>query len=125
MKPKPLDLELDKKIEKIADYILELLEFYNLSKEEKKELKETLMLEIDDFREEIKQRIKSACEFYLRYKDNPNLLSREREDLHKIAFRIFGYKLVHSVEFHKIKDEYNEWLFKLAFKGVLKERDER
>jgi len=47
----------------------------------------------------VKQRIREACEFYLRYKDNPGLLLKEHSKLEKISDR----------------RAYNEWLFKLAF----------
>jgi len=76
---------------------------------------------------EIKQRIKSACEFYLRYKDNPELFLDEKgfpNDSEGIG--IFNYwkslKLIPPTMFTEFDwIEYNEWLFKLAFKGVWNE----
>jgi len=63
------------------------------------------------------ERIKSACEFYLRYKDKPELLVKEcskyKEDAKQF---IFNKKLNWY-----LKDQYNEWLFRLAFKGVLED----
>ena len=81
----------------------------------------------------IKQ-LKSACKFYLRYKDNPELLIREHPDKAKIEI---NYETAEDVvnEIEKIIEEYgqldaqatirlklieyNEWLFRLAFKDVL------
>ena len=75
----------------------------------------------------VKQRIKSACEFYLRYKDNPELF------LNEIGFpkdskgiEIFNHwkslKLIPPTKFTEFDwHDYNEWLFKLAFKDVFEE----
>ena len=61
--------------------------------------------------DEIKQRIKQACEFFMRYKDNPKLLMKEHpeyiEDIRKI-----------QNEWYNWEEHYNEWLFKLAFKDI-------
>ena len=60
---------------------------------------------------EIKQRIKSACEFWLKYKDKPELLMKDagcKGDIESASKRYF-----------KSKRDYNEWLFKLAFKDVI------
>jgi len=77
---------------------------------------------------EIKQRIKSACEFYLKYKDNPELLIKEhpeyREKVDKLWYDCKNRRpTIHSAkeEFMKI---YSEWLFKLAFKSILDEKNE-
>lgn len=72
------------------------------------------------------QRLKSACEFYLRYKDTPELLVKEHYDLLKNMEQEDGWALVLLVaipERIKIKriDEYNEWLFRLAFREVLED----
>jgi len=75
----------------------------------------------------IKQRIKSTCEFYLRYKDKPELLKKEHSEFkeevekfiikkHPILQNIFDYTAFNL-------REYNEWLFKLAFKSVFKEEE--
>jgi len=65
--------------------------------------------------DKIKQRLKSACEFYLRYKDNPELLIKEHPELKckKLEGWIFDFKG------GVIEEDYFEWLFKLAFKGVM------
>jgi len=117
-KPQPLDLQ---EIDKLRDAKLE--EF------SKKLLEEGGSLEIgkqyvvfpasDDFvvligniikepLEKFKQRLKSACEFYLRYKDRPDLLRKEQ----KFNYEKKGIQTL---------DKYNTWLFKLAFKDVFKE----
>ena len=57
--------------------------------------------------------VKSACEFYLRYKDNPEDLATEI--LNKELWNILG-KLDDGT---MTMEEYNLWLFKLAFKDVL------
>ena len=67
----------------------------------------------------IKQRIKSACEFYLRYKDDPLLFWQEhpeyRKDFEKHVKNVYanGDRFWQK---HPIK--YNDWLFKLAFLKV-------
>jgi len=70
---------------------------------------------------EIKQEIKKRCEFYLRYKDNPSLLWKENPKYRK-KLKKFGIteKWV-SEDCDELYDweDYNEWLFKLAFKSVL------
>ncbi|RLE44269.1 hypothetical protein DRJ22_06090 [Candidatus Woesearchaeota archaeon] len=72
----------------------------------------------------VKQRIRSACEFYLRYKDSPELLRIEQEIEPPEQFREYyaesKIKNV-SVVSWDLK-QYNEWLFKLAFN--LKEEKE-
>ena len=86
--------------------------------------------------ERIKQRIKQACEFFLRYKDNPELLWREqlnfREELDKFIEN-FDEDFSDIAEFlswssKEIKEQflisYNEWLFKLAFKDVFENDQE-
>jgi len=67
-------------------------------------------------------RIKSACEFYLRYKDNPKLLIEEYPEYEKEIEKFNSDKHLYQ-EFDKYTavslKEYNEWLFRLAFKDVL------
>jgi len=96
----------------------------------------------------IKQRIKSACEFYLRYKDNPELLIKEHPEYKE---EIESFRLIPNPYFEEcstnehlkegdcrncpdfvrencfkgemienlaFKENYNEWLFKLTFKEV-------
>ncbi|MCD6477611.1 MAG: hypothetical protein J7K87_01280 [Candidatus Aenigmarchaeota archaeon] len=58
----------------------------------------------------IREHIKSACEFYLRYKDKPHLLIREYPKYEKQARKFLDEDDIEG---------YNDWLFRLAFKEVL------
>jgi len=102
MKPKPLDLEEFKKW--------------------RAKTNPDLIFSISQI-EFIKQQIKQACEFYLRYKDNPELLWKENPKYRK-KLKKFGIteKWV-SEDCDELYDweDYNKWLFKLAFKGVINE----
>ena len=60
-----------------------------------------------------KKHFRYACEFYLRYKDKPELLFEEKREYRVILAHLFGDD--------KDMNRYNEWLFKLAFKDVLEE----
>ena len=71
--------------------------------------------------EYMKQRIKSACEFYQRYENKPKLLVKEHYNLlKKIEDEdIWAFTLLLTVPDLEIKiNEYNKWLFKLAFRDV-------
>ena len=72
-----------------------------------------------------RQRVKSACEFYLNYRDNPMLLIRDWEDDWDTEFtdvfefiNRFSYWIGKDKKAWKRK-RYNDWLFKFAFKDVL------
>jgi len=73
--------------------------------------------------------VKSACKFYLRYRDKPELLIKEhpeyKEKVNSIKLRFVSEnsELVDSMMWHYLSD-YNEWLFKLAFKSILDEKNE-
>ncbi len=56
--------------------------------------------------------IKSACEFYLRYRNNPDLFVRERVLYRNVIPRL-------REEWHNWEEQYDKWLFKLAFRSVL------
>jgi len=77
----------------------------------------------------IRRRLKSACEFYLKYKDNPELLAEEHPEYFSYIYKfevIGDCKNVLVVNFKDIlidADQYNEWLFKLAFKSVFDENE--
>jgi len=104
MKPQPLDLE---KIEE------EIIDRFN--EHQPHELQE----ELDLIKEVLKQRIKSACEFYLRYKDKPELLVKEHPEYKKeLSSNLLPLEELSYWE----QLIYNEWLFKLAFKDVLEEK---
>jgi len=64
------------------------------------------------------QHLKSACEFWLRYKDNPELLGREHFEYYDMIVSEAEKMGVLDFENEKLK-LYNEWLFKLAFKDVM------
>ena len=99
-KPKPLDLE---------ELVIEILR--KIKVRDKKRF----------IRYILKQRIKSACEFYLRYKDNPALLINEyKEYIDELIRKNLIKKNFAKQGLIIYNDKYNEWLFKLAFKGVLK-----
>ena len=85
-----------------------------------KKIHEVLMKEGDnEFTKVVKvEDIKSACEFYLRYKDKPELFCKEH-------FEIDYYKFNDEWFITSTKSEgvnYNDWLFKLAFKDIFKEK---
>ena len=71
--------------------------------------------------EYMKQHIKSACEFYQRYEGKPKLLVKEHYHLLKEMEDddIWAFTLLLTVPDLEIKiNEYNKWLFKLAFRDV-------
>lgn len=71
----------------------------------------------------IKQQIKERCEFYLKYKDNPELLIKEHP---KYEDEVVGMCFAGWDDYYRknliVTVDYNKWLFKLAFKGVLDEQ---
>jgi len=76
----------------------------------------------------VKQLIKSACEFYLKYKDKPAKLVKEhseyREEVDKMWYKWKKRRpSIHSA-MEDFVQEYNEWLFKLAFKDVFENDEE-
>jgi len=138
--PKPLDLEgikketLDK-FERLED--LKKIEYEKLTHSEKWDYLANLIKKhrsgevnlftssyemiIELTTEEIKQRIKSACEFYLRYKDNPELFSK---NVFKIKWEFYSDigHLIWNTDKNRWEN-YNEWLFRLTFKSVLEDED--
>ena len=136
MKPKPLNLRdisewLEKQIEKRND----MIKYERINPNAPPLRKEIVFITKirDVLVDEIKQRIKSACEFYLRYKDRPELLIKEHpeylEELKKkcmprIEEMLSCMKLqvkTNEEVFVVCYDKYNSWLFKLAFKLVFEE----
>ena len=64
--------------------------------------------------------VKQACDFFLRYKGNPSLLIMERPELKGEVENMFldRYSTAkYGVNVWRL-EQYNEWLFKLAFKDV-------
>jgi len=143
MKPKILDLRgMKTRIRKASDYIVEIVsEAYPMSEEDKQELRETIETEVYDLLDEIRQRIKSACEFYLRYKNDPELLIEEHPEYIKKKIAILDIfdksaktvslqdfiSIINKMNYEnyskQIENSFNEWLFKLAFKKVIGEKN--
>jgi len=119
-KPKPLNLDSEE-IEELIAHKLKNLDTVIINVDEVPDIRTAIRVTI----EEIKQRIKSACEFYLRYKDDPELLRIEQEIEPPEQFREYHAesktKNVSVVSWNLQK--YNEWLFRLAFKEVLKNEE--
>jgi len=117
MSEKPLDLE-ENNIKKMVKKDLSIKVFADVDK--------AISLTIN----EIKQRIKKACEFYLKYRNNPNLLYDDfsinmeyDEPINKLREKIereFNYLSDMNV-FRIYIEKYNEWLLKEAFKPVFEE----
>ena len=109
--PEPLNLD------KLADEIVRI-EYPTYEKSQ-------LVTHVNSIKFQIKlileQRIKSACEFFLRYKDNPELLIKLCPEIREIEYagNKIGDLLDYSYGAWTIVwddlNEYNEWLFKLAF----------
>ena len=120
-KPKPLNLGdipewLEKQLEKRSD----LIKYEKIDVSNPPLLKETVFITRirDVLINEIKQRIRAACEFYLKYKDKPALFSEEQFSISWRYDRLTG---TYIVDLGNRYTEYNYWLFKLAFKDVLEE----
>lgn len=98
--PEPLDLKKLRK-ELSNPYFLEYL------------VEESIM-------KKVRQRIKSACEFYLRYKNHPELLVLEHEEYidELLEKKLIKQKLAKQ-GLIVYNEKYNEWLFRLAFKDIL------
>jgi len=64
--------------------------------------------------------IKSACDFYLRYKDKPLLLWEEEGFLlHELNITKELWDIMGKLDDKEWTiNDYNDWLFKLAFKDV-------
>ena len=100
MKPKPLNLE---EIEKSAIKELNIRE-------------SGAVLKTIDF---VRQHIKSACEFFLQFKNDPSVFFALYPQYYDDFEKNYG-PLSKNLEDTTL---FNEWLFKLAFKDVFKERD--
>jgi len=96
-KPKPLDLEI---LEEVLEVFKSSFEEFDKAKFDKDDILYLIQLT----KKVIKRRLINACEFYLRYKDKPELLKKEQ----KIEFFNF-------VRSGKKYIDYNEWLFKFTF----------
>ena len=104
-KPRPLNLE---------DWFEIVEEGYDTHKQ-----KEWIEIDIETWKKlknDLKQRLKSACEFWLRYRDNPILLWKEKPKFRKLIKKE-SWCDVDGPDLHSDEDmqDYNLWLFKLAF----------
>ena len=63
----------------------------------------------------IRQQIKSACEFYFQYKNNPEKFLDEHPEYTEEVCEKCGHPYV------IYEDLFNDWLFKLVFKSVLED----
>jgi len=113
MKPEPLNLDIQFKANLTYKWGNEY-DFINFKKGYEKGFSEAqkVILKI------VKQRTKSACEFYLRYKDRPDLFEKEQKDLIDYDTWDFRHHTFVILKGNRAS-EYNLWLFKLAFKDVL------
>jgi len=130
MKPKPLDLEEIKREWKKRERLHEHRVFYLTAKGRPATINK---LELEEEKLYlVKQRLKSACEFYLRYKSNPQRFLEDNpeykteliENCSALTHLITGGNVVRTISEDDysilvVKEKYNEWLFKLAFKGIL------
>jgi len=121
-KPKPLvDVFRTKRLRKKVKRVFRDSFEKGYTKEE--DIVNTAVYLIKEKMREIKQRIEQACKFYLKYKDKPELLVKDyseyKEEVDKLWLKWRKKKpSIHSAKEDFLKD-YNEWLFKLAFKDVL------
>jgi len=123
----PQSLNLGELIRKIEDDLLEEdSEILDDAHDLHASLKETIQYYTDTIVSKtieyaidvIRQRLKSACDFFLRYKDNPELLMKEHPE-YVDALLDNGFIWEDgSVDKHRTHI-YNDWLFRLAFKPVL------
>jgi len=105
MKPQPLDF---------TDILERIDEIHARSRTKwERELAMFLLELLDD----VEKRVESACEFYLKYRDNPELLMKEvpKYELEVMAKFFVGYGTNKKIVVFDIL-AYNKWLFKLAFK---------
>jgi len=138
---KPLDLDSETKIpdNELAQSCFEMILRALISDEKefdtKEEALDCIFSLLDEFKDEIKNQIKSACKFYLKYKDDPELLikdypeyKKEMEERNKEFLSVIENlkqslipDVVKGLALSLKDKEYNDWLFKLAFKSVLDE----
>ena len=122
MKPEPLINKVVEEIEEAKEEVIDL--FFSDRKVDERDIE----IVFYHLKKNILEDVKSACEFYLRYKDNPELLWNERKKYRKqmknLPIMWFDVKIKGEIWFEEedIKD-YNEWLFKLAFRDVFENDD--
>ena len=128
MKPQPLNLE---EIEKMLDMIAIVGEDFS-----EEGADEVLHLRKQKFMQELKQRLKSACKFWLKYhnieglkelyanrlwlKVSIHLDKKEKEKLKEFYMNLFDFEGDY-VKLMMLENKYNDWLFHLVFKSVLED----
>ena len=139
MKPKPLSLEKLAELEHIqwsawTKYMLDNLTDENIKRWKRQietpyaKLTEKEKESDREWARKVLPVIKSACEFYMRYNSNPQLLIEEHSEYKWDMWNCIDWGLkgsdsnryTYDVQGAFDYDKYNEWLFKLVFKGVLK-----
>jgi len=77
---------------------------------------------------EVRKKIKSACEFWLRYKDNPKQFVEDYPEYEEEVKKFVFLEDLSSTFWYDWSafdyEEYHKWLFKLAFKDVM-EKDKK
>jgi len=132
--PEPLKFEKEERI-KLGSDISEIwfYEYLNLCYSDKdledarEELKK-IRLEMRDFalfciERFIKKKVRSACEFYLRYKDKPELLVKEQDSFAIKNGFLALYKDIKIKNDSEFLRKYNTWLFKHSFSDVFTEKE--
>ena len=132
MKPKPLNLRFDditipnnEIAEASFDMIVRALRRNEREVDTKEEAYDIVFSLLEEYKDtllkEVKQRIKSACEFYLKCKDNPRLFVYENPKYIEEINELLGenWKSIKSRKMNTLHNEiFNNWLFKLAFGDV-------
>jgi len=126
MKAKPLNLE------EMADEIIRVI-YPTYDQISVIPLRNAIIRKKERMRLVLEQHIESASNFYLRYKDNPKLLIEEHPQLKGEFRKKFGRLIIGVINWMskfdncrvslavlKWKRDYNEWLFRTAFKRVIK-----
>jgi len=132
MSEKPLDLDVFKEI---LEEIYKRRLGAGISQKAYDSYYEVIKITIN----KIKQQIREACMFYLKYKNDPESLIEEHPDYAKKKIAILNVfdeptklvslekfiaviKKLNSEEYSRqIENSYNEWLFKQTFKVIFKE----
>ncbi|MHA1865412.1 MAG: hypothetical protein ACTSWZ_02805 [Candidatus Heimdallarchaeaceae archaeon] len=137
MKLQPLDLEFDKIMK---EFFIKYKGFNEKNWQKfwkdykKSEIIQDIKLIIDLY----KQRLKSACEFWLKYhnieglkelyanrlwlKVSIHLDKKEKEELKEFYMNLFDFEGDY-VKLRILEYEFNDWLFHLAFKSVLEDSE--
>jgi len=130
---KPLDLDSETKIpdNELAQSCFEMILRALISDEKEFDTEEEaidcIFSLLGEFKDDIKNQIKSACEFYLKYKGKPKLLGWDYplfidkiDEIYKKRIEAEEALGPNYKPSNTFIDEYNEWLFKEAFKSVLR-----